>query len=177
MPLDCEIGCGVGWHPIQYAKANPERSLLAIEHTGAKFKRFQHRSFKHALANLRPCHANALSVIPAALWPESIDRFFILYPNPNPKAKHANLRWHNMPFMECLLTILKPGGSLQIATNERWYWEEAKKVLLETWGFKIQSQAVVNLDSHPNWNHRSHFEKKYLERGLDIYDLIVTKSP
>lgn len=174
-PLDCEIGCGVGWHPIQYAIANPERNLIAIEHTSGKFKRFQHRSLKHALSNLRPCHGNALSVIPAVLTPESIDRFFIMYPNPNPKAKHANLRWHNMPFMECLFSTLKPGGSLHLATNEAWYCQEAKKELLETWQFIEKQEATISLHAHPNWEYRTHFEKKYLERGLEIYDLVVTK--
>ncbi len=44
MPLDIEVGCGVGLHPIQYSLANPDRFLVALEHTREKFEKF-HRRF------------------------------------------------------------------------------------------------------------------------------------
>ncbi len=40
MPLDIEIGCGVGMHPLLYASAHPERFLIAIEKTREKFGKF-----------------------------------------------------------------------------------------------------------------------------------------
>lgn len=175
-PIDCEIGCGVGWHPIQYSKNHPDRYLLAIEHTARKFKSFENRLARHRRPNLFACHGNAMSVIPSVLASQSIDRFFILYPNPNPKEKGANLRWHRMPFMACILDKLKQGGTLQMVSNEEWYWLEARSYLIKQWGFVIREEKKVNLDSYPNWKFRSHFEKKYLERGQTIYDLIVQKK-
>ena len=42
--LDIEIGCGVGMHPLRYAKENPSRTLLAIEHTRTRFNTFKRSS-------------------------------------------------------------------------------------------------------------------------------------
>jgi tRNA G46 methylase TrmB len=173
--FDCEIGCGVGWHPIQYAKANPGRRLLAIEHTASKFARFERRLERHQLANLRGFHGNAISVLPALVGAGQVDRYIILYPNPQPKAQQANRRWHKMPFMQFLRTSLKPKGLLTMATNQQWYMAEAVADLCEHWGFELVSQREISLHHQPDWAFRTHFEKKYLLRGDAIFDWTVRK--
>jgi tRNA G46 methylase TrmB len=111
VPLDLEIGCGVGWHPIQYVQKNPARHLIAIEHTRNRFASFERRARSHAeIKNLTPVHADAIEWVTHALAPESVDRIFLLYPNPYPKRSDLNKRWHAMPFMGRLLGVLKMGG-------------------------------------------------------------------
>src|SRR5689334_22652665 len=91
-PLDVEIGCGVGLHPIRYALANPERNLIAIEHTREKFASFRQRYEGNGHpANLFPIHADAIRWVTHALPPGSVSKFLLLYPNPEPKA--TNKRW------------------------------------------------------------------------------------
>ncbi len=165
-PLDLEIGCGVGWHPIAYAGAHPERALIAIEHTREKFEKFRHRAEQHALANLFPVHADAVRYVTHAIEPATLDRVFLLYPNPEPRAE--NKRWFRMPFFGELLTKLKSGGTIELATNIESYAEEAK-VYGNYWNLNLRSE------SHPQ-HARTHFEKKYLERGETCFDLIFQKN-
>ena len=111
-PVDLEIGCGVGFHPIRYALAHPERRLVAIEHTHEKFMKFarrveNHRAGGESLTNLFPLHANAIGWVSRLEDRECFERIFLLYPNPHPKAKQANRRWFRMPFMARLLETLK----------------------------------------------------------------------
>src|SRR4051794_33969750 len=86
MPVDLEIGCGTGWHPITYAGSNPDRLLIAIEHTRMRFEKFARRASHHEeLDNLFPIHANAVAWVTHALQDKTISRIFLYYPNPYPK--------------------------------------------------------------------------------------------
>lgn len=173
LPLDVEIGCGVGFHALRYAEAHPDRQLIAFERTVEKFEKFERRVRHHPkLANLFPVHGDAIAWITHSFLPESVDRYFILYPNPYPKESQRNLRFHFMPFFTRLRDTLKRGGSLTIATNEEFYAEEARHELRERWGMKLVDCRVISADARP----RTHFEKKYLERGERCWNLVWTKS-
>src|SRR4051812_21883364 len=104
--VDVEIGSGVGWHAMEYTKNNPDRFLIAIERTSNKFEKLQRRHENHPqIKNLLAVHANAVNWVITNLKPNSVDRYFILYPNPNPKDPQK--RWFRMPFMRLLLETLK----------------------------------------------------------------------
>jgi tRNA (guanine-N7-)-methyltransferase len=168
--VDLEIGCGVGWHPIQYSRDNSDRFLIAIEHTREKFEKFQSRFKRNSEpANLLPVHANAIAWVTHCLSPESICRCFILYPNPNPKNK--SLRWIRMPFMSKLIEVIKPGGEIVLATNKRDYFDE---VLAHAKDWNLEISTIRELGT--NFQPRTHFEKKYLARGETCFEVILRKN-
>lgn len=163
-PLDLEIGCGVGWHPITYARNHPERRLIAIEHTREKFEKFRSRLKRHSpLPNLLPVHADAIRWVTHALSFGSIDRCLILYPNPEPKA--PSQRWIRMPFFQRLLDVVKPEGEIVFATNENGYADEIREWAAQAW------KRPVLQDIQYSGPPRTHFEKKYLLRGETCYEI------
>ncbi len=166
--LDIEIGCGVGLHPIQYCKKNPERFLLAIERTHEKFTKFQGRVNHHPpFANLFIHHGDAVNLITHYIKSESVDRYIILYPNPYPKSKQQNKRFHCMPFMEIIKKTLKPDGEVITATNEEFYAKEALDWMENQWGFILTKNELLSSSDVP----RTHFEKKYLLAGQKCFNL------
>lgn len=168
--LDIEIGCGVGFHPIDYAKNNPNRLLIAIEKTAAKFAKFERRTVNHPhLNNVVPIHSNAIWWITHYVQPHSVDRYFILYPNPYPKDPQK--RFFQMPFMGWLKETMKDGATLTFATNEKFYMEEAIELGTQVWKFKLKENRIINSQEKP----RTHFEKKYLSRGESCYNVIFEK--
>lgn len=174
-PLDLEIGCGVGWHPIKYAKANPDRRLIAIEHTREKFTSFEGRFEKNgAPSNLLPVHADAVRWITHAIEKESVDRVFLLYPNPEPNA--PNKRWFRAPFFERLLWVLAPGGSVTLATNVESYMNEACAYARDAWGLELASRRSFTKADELEGIPRTHFEKKYLLRGETCHDAVFVKK-
>ena len=99
---------------------------------------------------------------------EIVDKIFILYPNPNPKLQDLNKRWHAMPFFGYLIKILKPGGSIVIRTNEKFYAEEANHFIKEVWNLENKQTSFKKEDvSH----FKTLFEKKYLERSQTCYEV------
>lgn len=175
--LEIEIGCGVGMHPINYSKNHPDRYLVAIEHTKEKFRKFRNSLIEeNPTDNLIAVHANAISWI-YYLVPEGVvDKYFILFPNPWPKKKQSNQRWHKMPFMSHLIKTLKPEGQIQIVTNEGFYAAELKDYMLNYWRLQPQGEIKLNHRVTPGHRPRTHFEKKYFETGQTIYDFTWKKS-
>lgn len=167
-----EIGCGVGLHPIDYAKTHPEEHLVAIEHTRLKYEKFHRRFQNHQLFNLLPLHENAISWITHKVPNECINQIFLLYPNPNPKSSDWNKRWFCMPFFSELVRVLKPGGLITLATNEKFYFDEAISMNEHMWKLDLKESQTFYQSDKP----RTHFEKKYLMLGQPCYNLVLQKN-
>lgn len=170
--VDLEIGSGVGRFAISRAMQNPDRAVIAIEKTQERFGKFARRLEHHPdLPNLFPIHGEAASVITHYIPPMAIDQIFLMYPNPYPKLKQRNLRWHNRAFMAFLLDRLKPGGTLTLATNIEDYRDEAHHMMESAWHLQILEDRKIDRFETP----RTHFERKYLERDEACWNLIFKK--
>jgi tRNA G46 methylase TrmB len=170
--LDLEIGAGQGLHAINYAMQNPSRHLIAVEQTQNRFSLLEQRAATHQhLTNLTVVRADATAFTVHYIPDEKIGRVFILYPNPYPKKKQANLRWHNRPFLQALIAKMQSHGTLTLATNLEWYALEARESLRQDWHLEEVSFDKIN----PAQKARTHFEKKYLLRGEICWNLIVRK--
>lgn len=167
IPVDLEIGCGVGLHPILYAKANPGRLLIAIERTTEKFEKFSRRLERHPeITNLVAVHADAVAWATHFAPSGALDRVFILYPNPYPKNPQA--RWIRMPFFKTLLEKTRPGGEIELRTNLSDYAGEIRRYAPH-WGISnIQETSVEQGETH--------FERKYLERGETCTRIVLSSA-
>lgn len=174
-PVDIEIGCGVGLHPIKYCSSHPDRQLIAIEHTAAKFSKMIRRKDRHQLDNLFCIHGNGIAFLAKHGRQNSLDQAFLLYPNPNPKPNHQNKRWHAMPFMGHLWSCLKPGGLVTLVTNEKWYFEEALQFFKEEWNFPVENAFSFTQEDLSLSQQRTHFERKYLGAGQTCYEIHLRK--
>jgi len=166
-PVCVEVGAGKGKHALLFSKNNPDTQLIAIERTREKFLAMQKQHAVEGQTNLQTVHADALPWIVHALYPQQVEQFFILYPNPEPH--NPAQRWVNMPFFEFLLSRLKAGGTITLASNIPAYIEEAEIQVQELWKLPFVKE-VIAADSA-----RTHFEIKYLERGELCQQLIISK--
>lgn len=165
-PICVEIGAGKGKHAQQFAVANPQSILYAIERTTEKFSAMQKLQQQNHLPNLMPIHADAIAWISHSIYPKQIQKLFLLYPNPEPH--NTNQRWLNMPFFEFLLSRIVDNGTIILASNIADYIHEAK-LKLDELGLPYQYRQIESTSA------RTHFEIKYLQRGEICSELIITK--
>ncbi|MBK0062769.1 MULTISPECIES: SAM-dependent methyltransferase [unclassified Acinetobacter] len=166
-PICVEIGAGKGKHALLFSEQHPEQTLFAIERTKEKFLAMQKQQELERRDNLCPIHADALPWMVHALYPQQVQQFFILYPNPEPH--NPAQRWLNMPFFEFLLSRLTPRGTITLASNIPGYIDEAEQQVQQLWHLPYVKQQIES-DSA-----RTHFEIKYLERGELCQQLLITK--
>lgn len=166
-PVCVEIGAGKGKHALLFTQTNPNSKLIAIERTREKFLAMQKQHALEGQPNLQTVHADALPWIVHALYPAQVEQFFILYPNPEPH--NPAQRWLNMPFFEFLLSRLKTGGTITLASNIPEYIEEAEQQVQNLWKLPFVKEVIGQNSA------RTHFEIKYLERGELCQQLIISK--
>lgn len=167
LPLVLEIGAGKGKHALSFALQHPDKHLIAIERTRNKFDAFAKMAAQQKSSNLSAIHADAIAWIVHAVAPNSIERIFILYPNP--EQHNPNQQWLNMPFFEFLLSRLQVDGEVVLATNIEAYMDNAEQQANEVWCSPNTRHKVAS-DSQ-----RTHFEVKYLARGETCWQLNMRK--
>lgn len=167
LPLVLEIGAGKGKHALSFALQYPDKHLIAIERTRNKFDAFAKLVGQQKSSNLSAIHADAIAWIVHAIAPNSIERIFILYPNP--EQHNPNQQWLNMPFFEFLLSRLQVGGEVVLATNIEAYMDNVEQQANEVWCLPNTRHKVAS-DSQ-----RTHFEVKYLARGETCWQLNMRK--
>lgn len=177
LALDLEIGCGVGKHAIEYALKNPDRTLIALDRSSFRLSKMKRsmQAFEN-LSNLIVICEDADRFVVHEIKNDSLENIFLLYPNPYPKESQANKRWHRMPFMACLIDKLKAGGKIHLATNMEFYALEAKAYFQDTWNLTLIHDQVFDEKNPMPFAPRTHFEKKYFERGQCIFDLVWSTS-
>lgn len=163
-PICFEIGAGKGRHALAFAKQNPDQTVFALERTKNKAAAF---GGYDCPSNLHFVHADAVAWSVYALYPRQVTQCFILYPNPEPKNK--NQRFVNMPYFEFLLSRIKDGGTITIASNIQSYIGECEQRLTEVWRLPYTKNII------PQNSCRTHFEMKYLARGELCQELLISK--
>jgi tRNA (guanine-N7-)-methyltransferase len=115
-----EIGFGGGEHLAAQAECHPEISLIGCEvfqpGIAGLLAHIEHRH----LDNIRIFADDARLMI-AALRPSSIDRVFIMFPDPWPKRRHADRRLVSGETLDRLAAVMTDGAELRLATDDSNY--------------------------------------------------------
>ena len=119
-PLWLEIGFGSGEHLAWQAASHPEQLLVGSE------------VYRNGIASLLG-QVEARKLANIRLWPEdardlldrlpdgAVGRLFLLFPDPWPKARHAERRFIGPGNLPSLARIMAPGALLRVATDDPTY--------------------------------------------------------
>lgn len=111
-----EIGFGAGEHAIAQAARYPDIGLIACEPFINGVAALLAKIEESEVSNLSVTSADARDVMD--VLPEgSIDRVFLLYPDPWPKSRHHKRRFVNPAQLQMLARVMARGAQLRIATD------------------------------------------------------------
>ena len=111
-----EIGFGGGEHLIWQASRNPEIGFLGFEPYINGVARLLGEIDSRKLANIRLHDGDARDILPR-LPQASIDRIFLLFPDPWPKKRHHKRRFVSPQTLAEFVRILRPGGEFRFASD------------------------------------------------------------
>ena len=176
-PLVVEIGSGLGDAVVDAATTDPERDHLAVEvyqpglaHTIARAERAGAALGQQGLPNLRLVQANAAELLETTLPAGSVDELWVFFPDPWHKARHHKRRLVTTEFAALAARVLRPGGTLRLATD----WAEYAEQMIEV----LDADADLT-NAHgpgalaPRFERRvlTGFERKAHRAGREIADL------
>ena len=162
-----EVGFGSGEHALAQIAAHPEAGLIACE--------VFVNGICSLLSRLVPEGGEATAPLPGnlRLWPEdarvllrqlpddSLDRLFLLFPDPWPKARHAKRRFVHPAMLPLLARVLKPGGEWRVATDDPTYQAWVHEVMAGQALFRSSPPATERPMDWPP----TRYEAKALREG------------
>lgn len=162
-PIILDSGCGVGLSSrslsetfADYLVIGIDQSLQRLMKAGAKKGFYQQDNLCLVRADLVDCWRllHQQGMLPR--------KHFILYPNPWPKKRHLQRRWHGHPIFPYLIKL---GGELEIRSNWQTYIDEFE-FALEQLDCASSGTTVYQPDIY-----LTPFEKKYALSGQRLYRL------
>ena len=115
-----EVGFGAGEHLVTLAQANPQVGLIGAEPYEMGMAKILTKLEETPLNTVRLYEGDGREII-EALPDSSLGRFFLLFPDPWPKTRHHKRRFLQMEMLDQLARVLKPGGELRFATDDKSY--------------------------------------------------------
>lgn len=112
-----EVGFGGGEHLAAQAKAHPGTSFIGFEPFVNGVASLLRHLEEGQLGNVR-VHADDARPVLERLPDASVDRFFLLFPDPWPKKRHHFRRFIQPETVGLLARLLKDGAELRIASDD-----------------------------------------------------------
>jgi tRNA (guanine-N7-)-methyltransferase len=146
-PKILEIGFGMGETTAKIASARKQDDFLAIEvHTpgvGALLKLIG----EDCLTNLRLIQHDAVEVLEKMISPNSLDGIHIYFADPWHKKRHHKRRLIQAGFVALLVSKLKSGAYLHLATDWHNYAEQMLMVLNAEGSLQNTSTDLVRVET------------------------------
>ena len=156
-----EIGFGGGEHLASQARRRPDVLILGAE----PFLNGVASALRHiderGLENVR-LHAGDARDLLAALPDASLERLFVLFPDPWPKTRHHKRRLVQGAFIEEAARVLKAGAGLRFATDWADYADWALERFLRSPAFAWTAQNADDWRRPPADHSTTRYEEKRL---------------
>ena len=163
-----EIGFGGGEHLAGQAARRPDVTLIGAE----PFLNGAASALRHideaGLSNVR-LHVGDARDIVDALPDASLDRVFILFPDPWPKLRHHKRRLIQPGFVAGLARVLAPGGRLRFATDWADYADWALERLIGCPALDWTAQGPDHWRTPPSDHVTTRYQEKRLGDIAPVY--------
>ena len=156
-----EIGFGAGEHLLALARANPAIGLIGAEPYEAGVAKLLSHMADDPPANIRIHEGDARDVI-AALPEASLDRVFILFPDPWPKTRHHKRRFIQIEMLDQLARVMRPAAELRVASDDAGYVEWTLERAMAQGFFRWTAEGPGDWKSRPADWPKTRYEAKAL---------------
>lgn len=173
-PVWLEIGFGGGEHLLHMAQTYPEVGIIGCEPYVNGVAMLVPRIAETGMTNARVHMGDArdmLDVLPEG----SLDKAFLLYPDPWPKARHHRRRFVEPENIDQLSRALKPGAEFRVATDIEDYVRHTLEHMTARDDFEWLAQRPD--DWRKPWAdwHRTRYETKAVREGRTPHYLTFRK--
>ena len=115
-PLWLEVGFGSGEHILHQAQANPDVLIIGCEIYINGVASLLGKIRREGVTNIL-IHAGDARDLLDVLPEDSLDKMFLLYPDPWPKSRHHRRRFVTPEHLDPLASKLKSGHEFRVATD------------------------------------------------------------
>lgn len=165
-PLWMEIGFGGGEHLHQLAKNHPEVTIIGAEPYLHGISSLLKHIEDEPVENIRIVPDDIRPVM-QALPAGSVQRVYLLFPDPWRKTKHYKRRIFNHKFLDEVARLLPKDGILQLATDHRDYSVWILEHIQQRQDFKWVSESFKDWHEPPTEWVSTRYELKAKQQGRE----------
>jgi tRNA (guanine-N7-)-methyltransferase len=164
-PLHVDLGCGDGSFLCAMAQQTADRNFLGIERLLDRVRTSVRKAA--ALENVRLLRIESSYAVCYLLPAESVETFYLLFPDPWPKRRHHPRRIVTPDFLGSIHAALQKNGTFHVATDDVDYFGKIRKIAESNPDFAILDGGL-NLPL-------SKFGLIFREQGMPIHWLALRK--
>lgn len=162
-----EIGPGNGEFLFNMAETYPQKNILGIEIGGPRFHKMKLKIEKRDIKNVTLAWGDARVALHNDLPNSSLEKCFVLFPDPWPRNRHRHRRLLQQEFLKLIAAKLKVDGIFILATDVADYASWVLDNLKKTPNMKNvlgKNQMASQLEEIPP----TYFSKKWQNLGRNF---------
>jgi tRNA (guanine-N7-)-methyltransferase len=168
-PLHVDLGCGDGSFLCEMAQRFPARNFLGVDRLTKRVEKVRRKA--EEIENVRVLRADTLFAVRYLLPEDSVEAFYLLFPDPWPKRRHQFRRVFTRDFLDAVAAALEKHGVLRVATDQLDYFHQIERLSRSNLQFLVvprsQDDAVLPVTK---------FERKFRGQRAPIYRLTLRKT-
>ena len=178
-PIILDSCCGTGFSSRKIAALHPDSWVIGIDRSSKRLGKEDEQALPENCLMVQADCVDFWKLAVNAGW--TLEKHFLLYPNPYPKSVQLKYRWHGHPAFADLLRL---GGELEVRSNWKIYIQEFSEAL------RLAEQAsegceVVEFEEglversgedYPAEQYLTLFERKYHQSGQILYRCLSSLS-
>ena len=163
-----DLGCGDGSFVCQLAEQFPDKNFLAVERLTKRVEKIRRKAEK--IGNLRVLGTDTFFAVCHLLPQNSVETFYLLFPDPWPKRRHQFRRIFTRDFLDAIAIVLEKHGVLRVATDQLDYFNQIERLSRAHLQFQTVPQSPDDFIFPV-----TKFERKFRDRGVPIHRLALRK--
>ncbi len=180
-PLHIEVGMGKGRFLMDMARLHPDINYVGIEMYDSVLLRALQKMEELAeegqgLSNLLFMRVDA-RLLPEIFSQGEVDRIYLNFSDPWPKARHAKRRLTSREFLERYDQILQKDGRVEFKTDNRELFEFSLEEVQETkWRLLAHTFDLHHNEEMLQGNVMTEYEEKFSSMGNPICKMVIDRE-
>jgi tRNA (guanine-N7-)-methyltransferase len=168
-PVVLELACGKGEYTVNLAKLFPDKNFIGIDYKGNRIWRGAKDALEEGVPNVGFLRIQ-IETLMDYFAENEIDEIWITFPDPQPQVSREKKRLTSPRFLEKYKQILKPGGHINLKTdNDGFHAYTAEKI--EELGLKqhVKTEDLYHSEHADEvLSIKTYYEQKYLKDNKNI---------
>ncbi len=168
-PVVLELACGKGEYTVNLAKLFPEKDFLGVDYKGNRIWRGAKTALEEGINNVGFLRIQIETILDY-FAPGEVDEIWITFPDPQPQLSREKKRLTSDRFLEKYRQILKPGGRVNLKTdNDGLYAYTVEKVTELGLNIHISTDDLYHSEfANEVLSIKTYYERKYLQDNKNI---------
>ena len=173
-PLHIEIGMGKGRFIMDMAALHPDINYIGIERYSSVLLRALQKMELNPLPNIKFICMDAADIA-EVFAKDEVDRIYLNFSDPWPKARHAKRRLTSREFLARYSQILPDGAVVEFKTDNKGLFEFSLEEVNESEGWELLAHTfdLHHQEDMMEGNVMTEYEEKFSSMGNPICKLIA----